>query len=170
MENKKDLPPVRLELTAFRLWDWRAAYCATEACEENSMYCRKNFILESGCCQAVNFFSNVNFVKKESPWRKLGKSLQFTTTQSCQAILRQLSGNHQTVVRQSSGSHQTVILLLIPFSALLVLWKKKVHGENWVKVCNLPQHKVVRQLSGNCLAIVRQLSGYHQAVIKLLFY
>ena len=26
------LPPVRLELTAFRLWDWRAAYCATEAC------------------------------------------------------------------------------------------------------------------------------------------
>ena len=29
--NKKKLPPVRLELTAFRLWDWRAAYCATEA-------------------------------------------------------------------------------------------------------------------------------------------
>ena len=28
---KTDLPPVRLELTAFRLWDWRAAYCATEA-------------------------------------------------------------------------------------------------------------------------------------------
>ena len=28
---KKILPPVRLELTAFRLWDWRAAYCATEA-------------------------------------------------------------------------------------------------------------------------------------------
>ena len=27
----KILPPVRLELTAFRLWDWRAAYCATEA-------------------------------------------------------------------------------------------------------------------------------------------
>ena len=25
------MPPVRLELTAFRLWDWRAAYCATEA-------------------------------------------------------------------------------------------------------------------------------------------
>ena len=22
---------VRLELTTFRLWDWRAAYCATEA-------------------------------------------------------------------------------------------------------------------------------------------
>ena len=29
--RKKRLPPVRLELTAFRLWDWRAAYCATEA-------------------------------------------------------------------------------------------------------------------------------------------
>ena len=28
---KNNLPPVRLELTAFRLWDWRAAYCATEA-------------------------------------------------------------------------------------------------------------------------------------------
>ena len=27
----KCMPPVRLELTAFRLWDWRAAYCATEA-------------------------------------------------------------------------------------------------------------------------------------------
>ena len=27
----KVLPPVRLELTAFRLWDWRAAYCANEA-------------------------------------------------------------------------------------------------------------------------------------------
>ena len=25
------MPFVRLELTAFRLWDWRAAYCATEA-------------------------------------------------------------------------------------------------------------------------------------------
>ena len=30
--RKKILPRVRLELTAFRLWDWRAAYCATEAC------------------------------------------------------------------------------------------------------------------------------------------
>ena len=29
--KKKDLPRVRLELTAFRLWDWRAANCATEA-------------------------------------------------------------------------------------------------------------------------------------------
>ena len=29
--HKKWLPRVRLELTAFRLWDWRAAYCATEA-------------------------------------------------------------------------------------------------------------------------------------------
>ena len=25
------LPPVRIELTTFRLWDWRAAYCAKEA-------------------------------------------------------------------------------------------------------------------------------------------
>ena len=51
MQDKKDLPPVRLELTAFRLWDWRAAYCATEACEENRISWEKNFILESGCCQ-----------------------------------------------------------------------------------------------------------------------
>ena len=29
--KKNDLPRVRLELTAFRLWDWRAANCATEA-------------------------------------------------------------------------------------------------------------------------------------------
>ncbi len=27
----KHMPRVRLELTAFRLWDWRAAYCANEA-------------------------------------------------------------------------------------------------------------------------------------------
>ena len=26
------MPPVRIELTTFRLWDWRAAYCAKEAC------------------------------------------------------------------------------------------------------------------------------------------
>ena len=28
---KKKVPPVRIELTTFRLWDWRAAYCAKEA-------------------------------------------------------------------------------------------------------------------------------------------
>ncbi len=28
---KKVMPRVRIELTAFRLWDWRAAYCATKA-------------------------------------------------------------------------------------------------------------------------------------------
>ena len=28
---KKKLPRVRIELTTFRLWDWRAAYCANEA-------------------------------------------------------------------------------------------------------------------------------------------
>ncbi len=31
IKRGKVLPRVRLELTAFRLWDWRAAYCATEA-------------------------------------------------------------------------------------------------------------------------------------------
>ena len=31
--NTKHLPRVRLELTTFRLWDWRAAYCANEAVE-----------------------------------------------------------------------------------------------------------------------------------------
>ena len=35
-ENEKIMPPVRLELTAFRLWDWRAAYCATEAGESKA--------------------------------------------------------------------------------------------------------------------------------------
>ena len=29
----KKMPPVRLELTTFRLWDWRAADCAKEATE-----------------------------------------------------------------------------------------------------------------------------------------
>ena len=27
----KQMPSVRVELTTFRLWDWRAAYCANEA-------------------------------------------------------------------------------------------------------------------------------------------
>ncbi len=27
----KKMPPVRIELTTFRLWDWRATYCAKEA-------------------------------------------------------------------------------------------------------------------------------------------
>ena len=37
----------------------------------------------SNCFPIINcLFSLVSFVKKESPWRKLGKSLQFTTTQS----------------------------------------------------------------------------------------
>ena len=30
-KRKKTVPPVRIELTTFRLWDWRAAYCAKEA-------------------------------------------------------------------------------------------------------------------------------------------
>ena len=30
-EIEKILPRVRIELTTFRLWDWRAAYCAIEA-------------------------------------------------------------------------------------------------------------------------------------------
>ena len=30
-KQKKLMPRVRLELTTFRLWDWRAAYCANEA-------------------------------------------------------------------------------------------------------------------------------------------
>ena len=29
--KQKRVPLVRIELTTFRLWDWRAAYCATEA-------------------------------------------------------------------------------------------------------------------------------------------
>ena len=31
LDKWKKLPRVRIELTAFRLWDWRAAYCATKA-------------------------------------------------------------------------------------------------------------------------------------------
>ena len=37
LTRTKSLPPVRLELTAFRLWDWRAAYCATEACTRRAL-------------------------------------------------------------------------------------------------------------------------------------
>ena len=29
--SKNGLPRVRIELTTFRLWDWRAAYCANKA-------------------------------------------------------------------------------------------------------------------------------------------
>ena len=31
LQEKKNVPRVRIELTTFRLWDWRAAYCANEA-------------------------------------------------------------------------------------------------------------------------------------------
>ena len=68
------------------------------------------------------------------------------------------------------------------FEWFSVLWKKIVHGENWVKVWNLSHCKVVRQLScsfpGNCQVIVRpaivrllscrQLSGCCQAVVRQL--
>ena len=40
-DKNKSLPRVRLELTAFRLWDWRAAYCATEAWLFIIYCCRK---------------------------------------------------------------------------------------------------------------------------------
>ena len=35
-----EMPSVRIELTTFRLWDWRAAYCANEALQR-----AKNLIL-----------------------------------------------------------------------------------------------------------------------------
>ena len=40
----KNLPRVRIELTAFRLWDWRAAYCATKASYESQLARCKNKI------------------------------------------------------------------------------------------------------------------------------
>ena len=45
------LPLVRLELTAFRLWDWRAAYCATEA----DASCK--FLLEINCIDLFIYYS-----------------------------------------------------------------------------------------------------------------
>ncbi len=37
MKIKLNLPRVRIELTTFRLWDWRAAYCANEADAEEEV-------------------------------------------------------------------------------------------------------------------------------------
>ena len=42
---------MRLELTAFRLWDWRAAYCATEA----DASCK--FLLEINCIDLFIYYS-----------------------------------------------------------------------------------------------------------------
>ena len=58
LKKSKDLPPVRLELTAFRLWDWRAAYCATEAWwKKERILCWTNLELRSPK-------KNLNFSKK----------------------------------------------------------------------------------------------------------
>ena len=43
--TKKVVPPVRIELTTFRLWDWRAAYCAKEACPMKSKLLSYTFSL-----------------------------------------------------------------------------------------------------------------------------
>ena len=52
----KLLPRVRLELTTFRLWDWRAAYCANEATHNIFMQAKKwvlryytNYIIVALC-------------------------------------------------------------------------------------------------------------------------
>ena len=39
--GKKKMPRVRIELTTFRLWDWRAAYCANEATTKISSCTRR---------------------------------------------------------------------------------------------------------------------------------
>ena len=47
---KKNLPRVRIELTTFRLWDWRAAYCATEAwCQPEVLIWYINMAFVMGC-------------------------------------------------------------------------------------------------------------------------
>ena len=43
---------MRLELTAFRLWDWRAAYCATEASLSAKDNVR-NVLANEGTCQSI---------------------------------------------------------------------------------------------------------------------
>ena len=41
----KPLPRVRLELTTFRLWDWRAAYCANEAPVKRACWCMNKWLI-----------------------------------------------------------------------------------------------------------------------------
>ena len=47
-EKKRVLPRVRIELTTFRLWDWRAAYCANEAADDNHSKVRKSCLVAIG--------------------------------------------------------------------------------------------------------------------------
>ena len=60
---KSTVPRVRLELTTFRLWDWRAAYCANEAAvgDKWTLFfwgkcCRCEILLHSLTQQNINVF------------------------------------------------------------------------------------------------------------------
>ncbi len=48
---KHNLPRVRIELTTFRLWDWRATYCANEADAEEDV---------SSCNNASDWLINIS--------------------------------------------------------------------------------------------------------------
>ena len=53
----KELPRVRIELTTFRLWDWRAAYCANKACKRAIM---TDISCHNYICQFVWFFFHMS--------------------------------------------------------------------------------------------------------------
>ena len=62
--DKKVVPPVRIELTTFRLWDWRAAYCAKEASAGLTHvrgYLSYFFLCELTHCEVTNFRTVLNF-------------------------------------------------------------------------------------------------------------
>ena len=58
---EKSCAPVRIELTTFRLWDWRAAYCAKEA-SARLTHVRGNFDV-GRCCRdhSMHFSYSVSF-------------------------------------------------------------------------------------------------------------
>ena len=52
---KSTVPRVRLELTTFRLWDWRAAYCANEAAVGDKW----TLFFWGKCCQMWNLLNSL---------------------------------------------------------------------------------------------------------------
>ena len=73
--EQRFLPRVRIELTTFRLWDWRAVYCANEACK---YLLKKYFFILQNFFRNFCYFSNyrislifwLSFWSGKLPWRK----------------------------------------------------------------------------------------------------
>ncbi len=88
----KNLPRVRIELTAFRLWDWRAAYCATKAWYYKKLtfkYFYKYIMWKQLYCEEVWILG----------WSQKGQKMakQFYRSKSCRSdqsmkLPRRLSG------------------------------------------------------------------------------